>query len=217
MSDSVMLKAEVREQSGTKATAKLRALGKLPGIVYGHKQDPVSISLDAHAFVEALHHGHRIFEVDIAGKAENVLVKDLQYDYLGKSVIHTDLVRVDLNEMVDVQVSIEMVGSAKGLHEGGIIDEQLDHLIVKCKVSAIPETIPVNVKEMGLGDVLHAGQIELAEGLELVTDPDAVVLVCHEAKAAVSEAAAEAAAEGEEEGAAEPEVITEKKEEEAAE
>lgn len=213
MSDSVMLKADIREQLGTKATATLRAEGMLPGIVYGHKQAPVSISLDARAFVEALHHGHRILEVEIAGKTENLLVKDLQYDYLGKTVIHTDLVRVNLNEMVEVQVPIEMVGSAKGTHEGGIVDEQLAHLLVKCKVSAIPETIPVSVKDMGLGDVLHAGQVELAEGLELVTDPDAVLLVCHEAKAAIAEEAAEGA-EGEE-GAAEPEVITEKKEDAA--
>ena len=211
MSDTVMLKAEVRQQVGTKVTAQLRQQGKLPAVVYGHKQDSVSITLNTHEFIENLHHGHRIFNMDIAGKKETVLVKDIQYDYLGKSVIHADLVRVNLNEMVDVQVSLEMVGTAKGTHEGGIVDEQLDHLIVKCKVSAIPEVIAVNVTELGLGDVLHAGQIALADGLELVTDPDAVVLVCHEAKAAIS-----AEAEEGEEAAAEPEVITEKKEEDAS-
>ncbi len=215
MSDTVMLKAEVRQQVGTKVSAQLREQGKLPAVVYGHKQDTVSIALNAHEFIENLHHGHRIFDVDMDGKKETVLVKDIQYDYLGKDVIHTDLVRVNLNEMVDVQVSIEMVGTAKGTHEGGIIDEQLDHLIVKCKVSAIPEIISVNVTEMALGDVLRAGQIALTEGAELVTDPDAVVLVCHEAKAAISEGEAEG--EGVEgEAATEPEVITEKKEEDAS-
>ena len=212
MSDSVTLKAEVRGQVGSKATAKLREAGKLPAVVYGHKQDPVSLSLDGHAFIEALHHGHRIFEMEIAGKGETCLVKELQYDYLGKNVIHADLMRVDLNEMVEVQVAIEMVGTAKGLHEGGIIDEQLDHLVIKCKVNAIPESITVNVKDMGLGDVLYAGQVVLPAGMELVTDPEAVLLVCHEAKASVSAEAAEGEGEA---GAAEPEVITEKKEESA--
>lgn len=208
MSDTVMLKAEVRQQVGSKATVKLRGEGKMPAVVYGHKKDPVSITLDAHAFVESLHHGNRIFDMDIDGAQETLLVKDIQYDYLGRDVIHADFVRVNLNEMVEVQVSIEMVGTAKGSHEGGIIDEQLDHLIVKCKVSAIPEVIRVNVTEMDLGSVLHAGEIELPEGSELVTDKDAVVLVCHEAKAALAEEGVEG-----EEGAAEPEVITEKKEE----
>lgn len=213
MSDSVTLKAEVREQVGTKATVQLRQQGKLPAVVYGHKKDSVSISLDGRAFIKGLHQGHRIFEVDISGTPETLLVKDIQYDYLCKDVIHADLVRVDLNEMVEVQVSIEMVGTAKGMHEGGIIDEQLDHLIVRCKVSAIPETISVNVKDLGLDDVLRAGEIELGEGLELVTDPGAVVLVCHEAKAAVSEDAEE----GEDgEATAQPEVITEKKDEQAS-
>lgn len=211
MSDSVTLKAEIRQEVGTKATVQLRQQGKMPAVVYGHKKESVSISLDGHAFVKGLHQGHRIFEVDIAGTPETLLVKDIQYDYLCKDVIHADLVRVDLNEMVEVQVSIEMVGTAKGLHEGGIIDEQLDHLIVRCKVVAIPEIISVNVKDMGLDDVLRAGEIELDEGLELVTDPGAVVLVCHEAKAAVSADAEEG------EGGSEPEVITEKKDEKASE
>lgn len=216
MSDSATLKADVRQEVGTRVTAKLREQGKLPAIVYGHKKDPLSVSMDAHEFVEGLHHGHRIFEMDIAGKAETVLVKDIQYDYLGQDVIHADLMRVDLNEMVEVEVSIVMTGTAKGTHEGGIVDEQLDHLVIKCKVSAIPESIPVNVSEMGLGDVLHAGEVELAEGLELVTDPEAVLLTCHEPKVALDEdAEGEEGVEGEE-ASAEPEVITEKKEEESA-
>ena len=216
MSDSATLKADIRQEVGTRVTGKLREQGKLPAVVYGHKKDSVSISLNTHDFLKGLHHGHRIFEVDIAGTSETLLVKELQYDYLGKDVIHADLMRVNLNEIVEVQVPIEMIGSAKGLHEGGIVDEQLDHLIIKCKVRAIPDTIQVNVKDLGLGDVLHAGQVELGEGFELVTDPEAVLLTCHEAKAAISAEAEGEGGEGEG-GAAEPEVITEKKEEGSAE
>ena len=90
------MKADIRNKTGTNATAALRKQGKLPAVIYGHKQEPVSIAVDTHDFVEGLHHGHRLFSIAMGGKNETVLVKDLQYDYLGKDVIHADLIRVDL-------------------------------------------------------------------------------------------------------------------------
>ena len=207
MSETIVLAAEVREQVGTKHAARLRREGKLPGVVYGHKQDTVPIVLDAHDFVEGLHHGHRLFEVKVGRKKETLLVKDLQYDHLGEKVIHVDLVRVDLTEMVTVSVPIEMRGSAKGAHEGGIIDEHLSELEVECKVSDIPDVIPVFVKELGVGESLHAREIELPEGVKLTTDPGAIVLTCHLV------AAAKTTEEVEEEMPVGPEVITEKAEE----
>lgn len=212
MSDTVALKAQVREQAGSRVAARLREQGQLPAVVYGHKQDPVSITLAAREFLDALHHGHRILDVDINGTAETLLVKEVQYDYLGKSVIHADLMRVNLSEKLTVQVNVQFRGTAQGTLDGGIVDEVLTHVDVACKVSDIPEELVVNIKDLGLGQTIHAGQIELPAGVTLVTDPEAVLAVCHEAKAAL-------AAEGEEagavEGAAEPEVITEKKAEEA--
>ncbi|MEN8126819.1 MAG: 50S ribosomal protein L25 [Planctomycetota bacterium] len=217
MSETVGLKASVRDQAGTRVSARLRQAGKLPAVVYGHGKETVSISLDAHEFIESLHHGNRIFDVDIDGTADTLLVKALQYDYLGKSVIHADFVRVNLNERVKVQVMIEVRGTAAGTHMGGIVEEAMNAIEVECAVREIPEALLVNVKDLGLNEVLHAGQIELPAGFILVTDPDAVVVTCHETKAAVAEE--EVVAEGEEgvEEGAEPEVITEKKEEESSE
>lgn len=216
MSETIALKASVREMTGTRNTVRLREQGKLPAVVYGHKQEPLSIALDAHEFVENLHHGNRIFEVEIDGKQDTVLVKDLQYDYLGKSVIHVDLVRVNLSERVKVEVMIELRGTAEGTHMGGMVEEMMNAIEVECEVKNIPEVLPVNIKDLGLDEVLHASKIELPEGMTLVTDPDAVVVTCHETKAAL--ASEEAAEEAEvAEGAAEPEVITEKKDEETSE
>ena len=125
MTDTVELKAELRDRAGTKAAARLRREGKLPAVVYGHGQEPVSIAVDAHDFVEGLHHGHRIFNFVMPTGAQTLLVKDLQYDHLGKDVIHADLVRVNLNERVVVEVPVELRGTAKGTHEGGIVEESL--------------------------------------------------------------------------------------------
>ena len=211
MLDTVVLKASVRDQTGTRYSMRLREQGLIPAVVYGHQKEAQSISLDAHNFVEHLHHGHRLFDIDIDGTKDTMLVKDLQYDYLGKSVIHVDLMRVNLSERVTVEVMVELRGTAAGTHEGGIIEEVMNAIEVECAVRDIPETLPVNIKELELNQTIHAGQIELPEGFTLVTDPDAVVVSCHETKAAaVAEEAEVAAAE---EAVTEPEVITEKQEE----
>ena len=208
MAQRAVIKAEIRTTLGTKDASRLRRKGKLPAIVYGHKKEPVAISFDVHSFIEDLHHGHRLFDADMGGKTETLLVKDIQYDYLGKNVIHADLVRVNLEEMVTVSVSIEIRGISKGSHEGGIIDEHLDHLEIECKVVDIPDSLPVVVKELGVGDSVHAGDVELPADVKLVTDPKALVLTCHLV------AAAKTTEEVEEEIPAGPEVITEKAPEE---
>lgn len=211
MAETIVLKAEAREDVGTKGAKKLRRQGRLPAIVYGHKQEPQAISLSLHDFTKGLHHGHRLFGVQLGRKKETLLVKDIQYDHLGKYVIHADLVRVNLTEMVKVVVPIEQRGTSKGSHEGGMIDEHLDHLEIECKVSDIPEVIPISVKELGVGDSIHARDVQLPEGAKLVTDAGALVLHCHlVTKAKTTE-------ELEEELPVAPEIITEKPEGEESE
>ncbi len=212
MSDKMVLKAEIRESSGTSKTAALRKAGKMPAIVYGHKKGSVSIAVNAHDFVVAIHHGHRIFEIDLDGTVETLLIKDVQYDHLGRNMIHADLVRVNLEEIVTVSVPLELKGTPAGSHEGGIIDEHLDHLEIECTVATIPEKIVFSIKEVHVGDSVHAGDIELSAGMVLKTPADALILTCHLVAAAVS-AEDETVHEGEE-APAEPEVITEKAEEE---
>ncbi len=208
MSDSVVLSAEVRQEVGSKAAVKLRKGGKLPAIVYGHGKDPVSIAVDYHDFVEGLHHGRRLFEVTTAGKAESRLVKDLHYDNLCKDVIHADLIRVDLSEKVTVTVPIITKGTPKGSQEGGIIDWHLSDIVVECAVSDIPESIELIIRDIEIGDSVHAKDIALPTGSVLVTEPDALLFNCHVV------AAAKTTEELEEEMPEGPEVITERPAEE---
>ena len=115
MSDTVVLEANVRKGSGTRNSVALREQGKLPAVVYGHKKETVAITLDVHKFVESLHHGHRIFEVDLEGQKDTLLVKDLQYNHFGDTVIHADLMRVNLSERVKVEVMIKL-GKSKWIY-----------------------------------------------------------------------------------------------------
>jgi large subunit ribosomal protein L25 len=218
MAKALLLKAEIREHTGTKVAKKLRKDGRIPAVVYGHKQKPVAVSLDRNTVAEGLHHGRRLMDVQIGRKKEKMIVKDLQYDYLGKYIIHVDLMRVDVTEMVKVTVPIELKGTAKGTHESGIIDECIDHLeiecratdipesIIECRATDIPETVVVSVKEVGVGDTLHARDIELPDGVKLVSSPETLLVTCHLV------AAARTTEELEQETPVSPEVIGEVKE-----
>jgi large subunit ribosomal protein L25 len=206
MEKVLRLKVDIRERTGSKAAVKVRQQGRIPAILYGHKQEPVAVSLDAHDFVEGLHHGHRLMDLQIGKKLQKAIVKDLQYDYLGKDVIHADLVRVDVTETVTVTVPIELRGTARGAEHGGIVEEHADHVEVECKVTEIPESIVVPLKQIEVGDVLHARDIQLPEGVKLASDPEMLMITCSLV------AAAKTTEQLEEEVPTAPEVIGEAKE-----
>lgn len=207
MEQTMQLKAEMRTKAGTLSAKRARSEGMMPAVVYGHGEEAAAVTISAHDFAEALHHGHRVFEMDIDGKKDTVMIKDLQYDHLGRDVIHADLIRVDIKEMVTVTVPIALKGTAKGVEEGGILQEQTSTIDIKCRVNQIPDSLPVSVKNLEIGDSIHASEVQLPDGIELDTDPDTVIVT-------VTFVAEE---EEEEEGVEEmeaPEVIGKGKEEE---
>jgi large subunit ribosomal protein L25 len=206
MAKTLVLKAEARKHTGTRIVQKMREQGKIPAIIYGHKEEPMAISLDAHSFIEALHHGHRLIDIQTGSKKEKALIKELQYDHLGKNVIHADLMRVDVTEIVKVTVPIEIKGAAKGLQEGGIVELHTNRVDVECLVSDIPEKIIVLVKDMGIGDAIHARDIELPENVKLAIPPETLIVTCHLVITAKTTEEVEA------ETPVTPEVISEKKE-----
>ena len=206
MVKGLLLKAEVREHTGTHSAKTVRKQGRVPAIVYGHKEEPLAVSLDAHNLVEGLHGGHRLLDIQIGKAKHKVIFKDLQYDYLGKNIVHVDLMRVDVTESIKVSVPIELKGTAQGTHEGGIIEPHVNTLEIECKVTDIPESIVLSVKELGVGDSLHASDIELGEGIKLISNPELLLVTCSLV------AAAKSTEELEEEEPTVPEVIGEVKE-----
>jgi len=200
------IKAQVRERTGTRYAARTRAQGKLPAVIYGHKKDPVHIAVDAKELTELLHHNAHLIDVDVAGKSEPCLVKDIQWDYLGRNLIHVDLARVDLSEEVQVEVEVELTGQAVGLKEVGALLEQSSNTIqVKCRADAIPERLTHDVSEMTVGDSLLVSGLTLPAGVTAVNDPDSLVAHLSVTKVQAEE---EEAVEGEEQ----PEVISGKPE-----
>jgi len=195
---SEVLKAERRNTAGTKAARRVRRSGRVPAIIYGKGIQPTPVSFDKHDLLQQLHHGAHLLDVELDGKVSKLLLKDVQYDHLGNDILHVDLARVDLRERIVVTVPIELRGTAPGIDEGGILEQHLTELEVECLVTRIPEVLRPSVTKLHVGDVLYAKDVELPEGVTLVTDPDEQVVSVRTVKEEVV---------AEEPEAAEPEVI----------
>ncbi len=206
-SQSATVNAEPRDQLGSRANKRLRDAGKLPGVIYGHKQAVVPITLPKKEVVKHLDHGTHLYALSIGGQTENVLVKDVQYDHLGMEVIHVDFARVDLTERVEVTVPLELKGDPKGEADGGVLTQVVNELEIECVVTDIPSEIVHNVSDMALDTVLHLKDIVLPPGAKALQDPELIL-------ATVKVLEDQEAVEGE---SAEPEVIGKTAEETAAE
>ena len=202
---SANVTAQPRSELGSRANKRLRDKGFIPGVIYGHKEAVVPVTLPKKEVVNHLNHGTHLFDLALDGKNEKVLVKEVQYDHLGMEVLHVDFARVSLDERVEVTVPLELKGEPKGEADGGVLQQIVAEIELECLVTEIPDAIRHNVAEMALGDVLHIKDLKLPPGAKALQDEDLIV-------ATVKEIAEEVPAEAAE-GAAEPEVIGRKPEE----
>lgn len=206
------LQAQPREKLGTRYTKRLRASGKMPAILYGHGSQPMALQLDAKQTLQSLQQGAHVLNIALeGGTTETCLVKDLQFGWLGDNVIHVDLARVNLDEMVTVKVRLNYFGQPESAKRpGAVLTHDVTELEVSCKVRDIPEEIRIDLTNMK-GDLLTVGEYKLPTGITAITDSHSAyarVIIVQE------ELAAEATAPT---GVAEPEVLTAKKDKEGAE
>jgi large subunit ribosomal protein L25 len=211
MSQTAQITAKARSELGSRANKRLRDSGFIPGVIYGHKEAVVPVTLPKKEVVNHLNHGAHLFDLAVDGKSEKVLVKEVQYDHMGMEVLHVDFARVSLDEKVEVTVPLELKGTPKGEADGGVLQQIINELEIECLVTDIPDVIRHNVSEMPLNSVLHIKEVTLPKGVRVLQDEDLIVATVREI---VEEAAPEVAAPVE--GGTEPEVIGKKKEEEEA-
>ena len=202
MAEIVLLQTENREGRGTRRSEKLRKLGKVPAVVYGHKEKTLSVSVGHDVLLSAVRHGARIVDVQLDGKVEKAQIMELQWDYLGKDVLHVDFKRVSADERITITVPVELKGIAPGIAAGGLLDQPLHTLRIECPVLSVPDTIRVNINELGIDSAIHVRDLKLPEGVKVLDEGDAIVVQ-------VKTPAADADADGE--GTAEPEIITARK------
>ena len=200
------LRIEIRDAAGKGVARKLRAGGRIPGVLYGRSQAAVSVSLDPKALRRALLRSeaglNTLFELDVAGggplHGKPVLVRELQRDPVRGEYLHADLLAVDLLQKLQLSVPIHVIGKAHGVELGGILDHSLRELELLCLPTAIPKEIQVDVTLLEVGQSLHVRDLALPEGVELRSDPDLSVVSVVVPAAEVTPTPAEAApAEGE--------------------
>ncbi len=210
MAETEKLKVETREGKGTAEVRRLRRQGLLPAVLYGHKQETLSLSLPREDFEKAIRHGARIVELSGAGHSEQALIQEVQWDHLGKDVLHVDFRRVSKDERVVVSVPLQLRGAVTV--GGGVLDQPLHSLEIECLATGVPDHIRVSVADMKVGDVIHVRDLTLPPDVKAVTDGDLVVVHVTALHPEVEAAAAAAAPEQ-----AEPEVIGRQKTEEGEE
>ena len=198
--------AKPRNELGSRANKRLRDAGFIPGVIYGHKEAVVPVTLPKKEVVGHLAHGAHLFDLSLDGKSEKVLVKEVQYDHLGMEVLHVDFARVSLDEKVELTVPLELKGTPKGEAEGAVLQQFVAELEIECLVTDIPHAIVHNVTEMEKDSELHIRDLKLPAGVRVMQDEDLLVAAVREVQEEVPTEAAEAAT-------AEPEVIGRKAEE----
>jgi large subunit ribosomal protein L25 len=196
---SAQVTAKNRSELGSRANKRLRGAGLLPGVIYGHKEAVIPVSLPKKEVISHLQRGAHLFDLALDGKSEKVLVKEVQYDHLGMDVIHVDFARVSLDEKVKVIVPLELRGTPKGEADGGVLQQIISQLEVECLVTEIPDLLRHNVSEMALNSVLHVKDIKLPPGVRVIQDGEFIVATVKEIL--------EAATPGAVEGSVEPELI----------
>jgi large subunit ribosomal protein L25 len=208
MAETVVLTTEKRDRCGSHAASRLRKKGQIPAVIYGHKEENEHVSLVGEDFVKALRHGARVVDLQTERGVQKVLIREIQWDHLGKEVLHVDFARVSADERYVVSVPIELRGIAPGVAGGGVLDQPLHTIEVECLAIAIPDSIRVSIAELQVGGSIHVRDLKLPEGVVAMTDADAIVVHVTTPQAE-PEAPVEAAATG-----TEPEVIGRKAAEE---
>lgn len=173
-----VLNVEMRDSHGKRRTRRLRQTGVVPGILYGHGAEAVSLSLSSEQVASMLRHGSRLVELNGA-VSEKAFVSELQWDVYGTEVLHIDLIRVSEGEKIQLEVTVELRGEAPGVREGGVIDHLVHQVEIECPVGVIPEKLMLSIKDLHLNGSLTASKLPLPEGASLLVDEDLVLVTCH--------------------------------------
>ncbi len=213
----ILLKSRIRKDSGKKNSHVLRKEGEIPGVLYGHKKDPVNLAVPQHDFWHILHNStteHLILKIELEGEEAGgilTLVRDVQHHPVSGDILHVDFQRIMADEGIKVGVPVTLVGMARGVKEfGGILDHGVREVKVATTPADVPEALEVDVSEMEIGQSLHISDLrKLYPSLDFLDDDNVTLAHVSPPKklevaetAEVEEAAVEApegeAAEGDE-------------------
>lgn len=214
----LLLTAETGRETGTRSSRRLRAEGKVPGVVYGLGGDPVAVAVEWTALRKALTTDagvNALLTLNIDGDEQLSIVKEIQRHPTRRDVTHVDFIRLDANVEIEVEVPIILEGDARAVTAvSGMVDQSLFSLSIYSKPNAIPTELTVDISELEVGEAIHVSDVELPSGVRTEVDPEETIASAlvtrstlesmredEEAEAAEGEEGVEASAEGEAEDA----------------
>jgi len=195
MSEDTKVHAELRDSFGKGFARRLRAAGKIPAVIYGHGTEPVHVALPGHQMSLLVRRANAVLELDVNGKEQLTLVKDVQKDPVHQVIEHIDLLVVKKGEKIEVEVPVVVEGESA---PGTIANLDATTVTLSVEATHIPQHIEVSVEGLEDGTHITAAELTLPSGAALVSDPELLVV-------AISVPAATLAAEEEEAAEAEPE------------
>lgn len=208
----VALSAEVRAGRGKNEARRLRASGKVPGILYGHGMEPVAVAVNQRELGHTLSTDagrNVLIDLHLDGKQHLTLARELDRDPIRGTVRHVDFLAVDRNQAITMDIPIHFEGDSAGVREGGVLEHHLWQLQVECTPTSVPDNITIDVSNLVVGQSVHVWDVSAPEGVTILSAPEEIIVSCvvpqlqpleeeaPEAEAVEGEAAAEgAAAEG---------------------
>ena len=197
----IVLSADTDRVTGTRSSRRLRRASRIPGVVYGLSQDPVSIDVAWADLREALTTDagvNAVIHLKIGGKKQMSIVKEIQRHPVGRDVTHVDFLRIDPDQDVTVDVPLVMVGDAKAVTDAdGMVDQNLFSLTVNAAPDRIPNELEVDISDLTVGDSLRVADIALPAGVTTDVDPEETVAVGMITRSTLEAMAADEAAEAE--------------------
>ena len=178
MSDALTLPAETRERAGKGASRELRRNGRVPAVIYGGKEEPTPIHVEAKELVRQLGTGHfmnSIVMIDVGGKAVRTIPKDVAMHPVSDRPVHVDFLRLSKDAKIQVAVPVVFVNEEEspGLKKGGVLNVVRHELELVCESDKIPDDIQIDVTGLEVGDSIHISHVTLPEGsASAITDRD---------------------------------------------
>lgn len=195
---SITIQGKLRDELGTRSAKNLRKEGYVPCVIYGNGEN-IHFYTEDKSFKDILYTPEaKLIQVDIDGKLYDTIYRDAQYHPVSDEVEHVDLYHFDANNPITLEVPIRLIGTAKGVRNGGRMKVNLRRLPVRAKVENMPGMLEVNIEALRIGDALRVEDLDF-EGIEILREPTRTILTIQTSrKAIITDADEEEGAEGEE-------------------
>jgi len=201
MSEQLTLSAETRERAGKGASRAIRRQGRVPAVIYGDRQEPVSIHLEEKALVKALSNGHfmnTVVMIDVGGSPARTLPKDVQFHPVTDRPLHVDFFRIGEHSTVHVAIPVRFINEeeAPGITRGGVLNVVRHELELVCDAASIPEEVVIDLTGYDVGDSVHISAVAIPQGAHWAIEDRDFTIATIVAPSAMKQTEEEAAPEG---------------------